>query len=431
MVLYRILISAYFGALRLAALFSPKARLWVQGRRDIMPYVRREMAGQRVLWFHCSSLGEFEQGRPLIEKVRALYPTKKLLLTFFSPSGYTLRKDYPLVDYVCYLPQDTPQAVEAFLAEVQPEMVIFVKYDYWYILLQALLRRQIPVYFVSAVIKKGHYLTRWYAASFRKILRQVTHFYVQDKFSKAQFEQMGITQVTVAGDTRVDRVVTLAQNAKKYPAIQDWVGQQPVFICGSTWPADEAIIVPFFETIIRSGWKIIIAPHEVNPKNIRRLAKKLPKNQAFFSALNLDEPSDSRLQGVDVLIVDTVGHLNALYQFGQIAYVGGGFETSGLHNTLEPAAFGLPLIYGPNFSKFMEAVAFAKNGGGFVVGAWNKKSITPVETCREEFEAAWENLQNPPLRGKASQAVRSYIAENRGATEQIVSELMPVSTKKR
>jgi len=393
MLLYRIIISAYFFIIRMAAFFSPKARLWVQGRKEIEPYLQQNRVEEGVIWFHCSSLGEFEQGRPLMEKMKKDFPEKKLLLTFFSPSGYEIRKNYEVADYICYLPEDKPRAIRAFLTQVKPKMVVFVKYDYWFLLLQALLERKIPVYFVSVIVKEGHFLTKWYAASFRKILGKVDHFFVQDDFSRKQFEKMGILQVTVAGDTRVDRVAKLAQKVKTYPKIEKWVQGHRILICGSTWENDEVIILLFFQKLIEKGWRIIIAPHDVGSRNVARLRKSISSPLIKMTDLLSDNEQVKDFNNTDIILVDTIGHLNSLYQFGTIAYIGGGFNKAGLHNTLEPATFGLPLIFGPNYSKFAEAKIFVKQEGAFSIGKWNgKKSTLSIEQCQGQFEQIFDKV---------------------------------------
>ena len=424
MLLYRIIISGYFFILKLAAFFSPKARLWVQGRKNIQPYLQQNMGKEEVIWFHCASLGEFEQGRPLMEKMRKDFPKIKILLTFFSPSGYEIRKKYDVVDYVCYLPEDKPKAINAFLTQVHPRMVVFVKYEYWFLLLQALITRGIPIYFVSATVKNGHYLTKWYAGSFRKILKKVNHFFVQDDFSRKQFVKMGIHQVTVAGDTRVDRVAELAQNVKDYPTIKDWAKNHQILICGSTWENDEDVILPYFKKIINNGWRIIIAPHDVSTNNIARLNQSLEIPFLKMTRLLPDNEPVINIDKFDIILVDTIGHLNSLYQFGVICYIGGGFNKTGIHNTLEPATFGLPLIFGPNYSKFMEAKAFVEQKGAYSIGQWNrKKSISSLEQCQQEFEQLMGELQSKKVASVASLVTKGYIQNHKGASENILQTL--------
>ncbi len=410
--------------LRMAAFFSPKARLWVQGRKDIQPYLQQNMGDDAVIWFHCASLGEFEQGRPLMEKMKEDFPEIKLLLTFFSPSGYEIRKDYEVADYVCYLPEDKPKAIREFLTQVHPKMVVFVKYDYWFLLLQALIKEKIPIYFVSAVVKNGHFLTKWYAAPFRKILRQVNHFFVQDEFSRKQLEQMGVMQVSVAGDTRVDRVAKLAQNVRVYPQIEKWAKGHRVLICGSTWENDEAIIVPSFEKWMQKGWRIIIAPHDVSRKNVARLRKNLPNSFLEMTKILTDNQQVIQYINKDIILVDTIGHLNSLYQFGTVCYIGGGFNKSGIHNTLEPATFGLPLVFGPNYMKFAEAKTFIKKEGAFSIGKWKgKKSMLPSEDCQKQFDEVMEAFQDEKIIKKAGKITKEYINNQVGATTEILKTL--------
>lgn len=372
-----------------------------------MPYLQKEMNREEVVWFHCASLGEFEQGRPLMEQMKVDYPKTKILLTFFSPSGYEIRKDYEGADYVCYLPMDRPKAIRQFLAQVNPKMVIFIKYEYWFLLLRSLHQGEIPVFFVSAIVKKGHFLTKAYSAPFRKILKKVKHFYVQDDFSRKQFHSMGIEQVTVVGDTRVDRVVTLAQKVKPFPLVKKWVKNHRVLICGSTWEKDEDLILMHLEKMVLSGWKVILAPHEVGQSNIRRLTKRISSD--YFMMSNLI--TDSQLVKGDylnknILIVDSIGQLNSLYQYGDVAYIGGGFTASGIHNTLEPATFGLPLLFGPNYKGFVEAVYFVNNNGAFVIDAHNKSRLMDkLEAQDWQIEARIVN--------------KNYIATHKGAAKKI------------
>ncbi|HHB78408.1 MAG TPA: hypothetical protein ENK85_04160, partial [Saprospiraceae bacterium] len=311
------------------------------------------------------------------------------------------------------------------LTQVDPKMVIFVKYDYWFILLKALLERRVPIYFVSAVVKKGHFLMKWYSGPFRKILRQVNHFFVQDEFSAKQFDAMGIRQVTVVGDTRVDRVASLAQNVPAFPIIQEWVKGHRVFICGSTWANDEEIIVPAFRQLLDENWKIIIAPHDVSPKNVSRLRKILPASHEVFSSLSIDNQSDrTKLAPANILVVDTIGQLNMLYQYGTLCYIGGGFNKSGIHNTLEPATFGLPLIFGPNYSKFAEARALVKEGGAYSIGLWQrKKQVLSLAECRDQLEEVLRKMKEKESLEKARKVTKSYIEKNQGATTKILEKI--------
>ncbi len=406
--LYHLAIRLYLWAIHLAALVYPKARKWVQGRRYQAAQLARLPADKPVVWIHCASLGEFEQGRPLIEAIRRRHPHLAILLTFFSPSGFELRKDFPLVDAVAYLPPDLPAAAASFVESVRPVLAIFVKYEFWRNHLAALQCRRIPTVLVSARFRKSQIFFRPWGGAFRQMLRGYHHIFVQDEASLRLLTSIGVHRVTVAGDTRVDRVRHLAATAEPVPLVEAFCAHaRHIFICGSTWPADEVRLAPLLGRL-PEGWRAIVAPHEVDAGHVQALLRRLP-----VPAVRYSEAADRPLEDFRVLVIDNVGMLARLYRYGRIAYVGGGFGR-GIHNTLEPMAFGLPVLFGPRYRGFAEAEYLVQTGGGC--------SIRSAAALRAAFaqlldEASWQ---------AASAAARRYIDTQAGATNRILHQLEPL-----
>ena len=336
-IIYNFGIYFYVVLLKFASLFNAKARLWVKGRRNLFRRLNQVFpVSQRVIWIHCASLGEFEQGRPLIEKIKAEKPDYFVLLTFFSPSGYEIRKNYPLADYVCYLPADTPNNATKFIETVKPNLVYFVKYEFWRNYLHFLHKKNIPVYLISAIFRENQIFFRWYGSFFKTLLHYFRHIYVQDQNSGELLQKKGITEVSVSGDTRFDRVYQIKNAAKTIPEIEKFKGQNSILIAGSSWEPDEEMIIRYYKEN-QGKIKLIIAPHEVHSFNISRIKNAFGKNCTLFSEMNIQE-----IENKDVILVDTIGHLSSLYQYGDIGFIGGGFG-KGLHNTLEAATFGLQI----------------------------------------------------------------------------------------
>lgn len=426
--LYDGVIFILTGLLHVAAFFHPKARKWVAGRRGWRVRIASGFVKKRqVLWVHVSSLGEFEQGRPVVEAFRARFPDWQVVLTFFSPSGYEVRKNYPLADWVCYLPADTRRNAQDFLDLIRPDVAIFVKYDFWANYLFELKKRRVPTLLVSALFRPGQPFFRWYGSLWRRMLGCFTHIFVQNEPSAALLQGIGFQAVTVAGDTRVDRVLALTAppptpspggrgatsretgNTTGTESQPPPGGQPPSLwgegmglIAGSTWPADEDILLPLLHDPAFAHLRWIIAPHEPSDKHLAQLLPRLSRPWARHSTWN----------GVptDVLVIDSIGLLNTLYRYGRVAYIGGGFG-KGIHNTLEPAAFGLPVIFGPKYEKFEEARQFVARGGAF-----------PVHNTAE-LAAVLQKLEDPELYQKASAAVTGYLEESRGATQRIMAFL--------
>ena len=400
---YNVFLLLYRAGIGIVSLWNSKAKLWVNGRKDIFQQITGKFVAidPPIIWFHCSSLGEFEQGRPVIDKLRSLYPDTKILLTFFSPSGYEIRKDYKGADWVFYLPLDSKKNAKQLFDIVNPTLVVFVKYDYWYYYLTECKKRDIPLLMISGIFRKGQPFFEWYGTFHRRMLNCFTHFFVQDKESLELLRSININNVTVAGDTRFDRVSEIAENFKLIEAIERFCGGSPVLVAGSTWPEDEKIIKS--ATANFSNLKIIIAPHEIHKEHIDQLRSLFPK-AVLYSQL---EPHSSQPIASNILIIDNIGMLSRLYHYGTITYIGGGFN-KGIHNTLEAAVYGKPVLFGPNYKKFKEAVGLIESGGGICV------------TSRDELSAILQNLiDNKNELEACSKKSSDFVKRNRGATGDI------------
>lgn len=401
---YDVSIRFYNLALKLAAIFSKKARLWGEGRKNWPTRLKKELEtirGKKLIWMHCASLGEFEQGRPLIEWLKEKRPDCKILLTFFSPSGYEIRKNYALTDVVFYLPLDTAVNARRFLQIAEPELAIFVKYEFWFHYLRQLEERQISHVLISAIFRKEQIFFKTYGGFFRSMLAGFDRLFVQDEASKALLKGIQTKEVYVAGDTRIDRVLAIAKQNRRFPLLDAFAGRRPLLIVGSSWPPDEAILVPFINQYLPEDWKVIIAPHQIKESGIKALEDSLAAPSIRYSQAEAQDLTSRR-----VLIIDNIGMLSALYAYGRLAYIGGGFG-AGIHNTLEPIAFGLPVIFGPKYKKFMEAVELVQKGGAFSI------------ENQQELSLVFENLRQEEAYARARSAARSYVERNQGATERI------------
>lgn len=408
--LYDLAIRLMMLMFRLGALFHPKARQWVAGRRHWRRHLREgfEKKG-KVVWVHAASLGEFEQGRPIIEAIREKCPGCQIVLTFFSPSGYEIRKNYPHADFIAYLPADTRGQARDFIERIRPDVAVFVKYEFWANYLFELRRRNIPTLLISALFRKQQPFFRWYGGLWRRMLNCFDHIYVQNRASAALLQDIGFARFTLAGDTRIDRVLQLAAEAKANPVVASFLsGERKGLIAGSTWPADEAVLLPLMRRPGLEALRWIIAPHEPSEKVLAGLLPALPRPFLRYSGVSAGEAA--HLSSADVLVIDNIGMLNTLYRYGWVAYIGGGFG-KGIHNTLEPAAFGLPVIFGPRYEKFEEARQFVARGGAFAVE--NSEGVARV----------LHHLMDPDNYRKASEAVKAYLEENRGATGIILDDL--------
>ena len=406
-VIYSFFVFFYGWVIRFAALFNHKANLWLKGRKGL--FARLEVALREVdriktplIWIHASSLGEFEQGRPIIEACRKSWPACKILLTFFSPSGYEIRKNYELADWVFYLPLDTPGNARRWVGLVKPDKAIFIKYDFWFNILGALQFENIPVYFVSVVFRPGQHFFQWYGGWFRRQLDAVTWFFAQNKVSAELLQSIGKHNVTVTGDTRFDRVFAISANRQPFPLVEQFAGGNKVIICGSTWKEDEALLLP----LIRStgpGVRFIIAPHDPSPARIRSILDSIAQPVIRYS-----EISEKKTGQAGILLIDSVGILAQLYQYATLAYVGGGFG-AGLHNIQEPVTFGVPVMFGPGYHKFKEAVDLIALGGVFCVNSPEDliSKTSALLSNQEEYQ-------------RVSRICIRYVNENRGATEKIM-----------
>ena len=388
--------------LHLAARFSPKARLIIEGRKDTPRRLGRLDVTRPVVWFHASSLGEFEQGRPLMEAVRRAHPEYQILLSFFSPSGYTVRQDYAGADVVVYLPSDRSSSVRRFLDLARPSKAIFIKYDFWPTMLYELRERGIPTYLISAIFRPDQLFFRPWGKWYLRLLTLFEHLYVQDEDSRQLLQRHGITAVSVAGDTRFDRVIEIASAAQEIPEAAALEGK--VLVAGSTWPEDEAILLPYFNRLSREH-KLIIAPHEIHEEHLQAIEAQLTRPSIRYSQLQAGARGE-----YDCLIIDCFGLLSSIYRYGRYAWVGGGFGKS-VHNTLEAAVYGIPVFFGPEVHKHREVRELIRRGLGFVLHS------------EEDFAALLQRFDDEAACREVAQQLELFFAEQRGATEQLLSEL--------
>lgn len=404
---YNLAIEAYSLAIKIVSPFNARARDWVAGRKNILQSVRASVRkGERRVWFHAASLGEFEQGRPVMESFRQANPDVKIVLTFFSPSGYNVRKNYQGADYVYYLPADTPKNAAAFVSAIAPEAAIFIKYEFWYNYLRVLSERQIPSVLISGIFRPQHHFFRWYGRFFRRMLRYFDHLFVQDVASASLLRGIGIENVTVSGDTRFDRVVAIVAKAEPVEVVSRFSNEERVLVAGSSWPGDEEIIARYRREN-PGRFRYIIAPHEVDRRNTDRIAGLFGAGSVRFT-----EYGRSSDRASDVLVLDTIGILSSVYRYSYICCIGGGFG-KGIHNILEAAAWGKPVLFGPNYQKFREANDLIALGGA--------KSFDSYE----QFEAVVNKWSDDEVScNEASVACSAYVSDNKGSTELIVAYLL-------
>lgn len=364
-ILYNAVIRLYVLLARVASWFGGKAALWVGGRKHVFEILEGRFRDKpRVAWFHCASLGEFEQGRPVMEELKTREPDLEILLTFFSPSGYEIRKDYPLARAVAYLPADTKRNARRFIDAVDPVGVYFVKYEFWYHYLRYLKKKGIPVFLISGIFRRRHFFFRWYGKWFRRMLNCFDHLYVQTEESAGLLRDHGITRCTVSGDTRFDRVVRIAGQAREIPAVRDFKAAGKLLVAGSTWPPDEKILARYDKSG-KAGYRMVIVPHETGYRHLSEIEKYFGPGTVRLSRLSGGEKNSA----FRVLLIDSVGILSSVYRYAEIAYVGGGFG-KGIHNILEPAVYGVPVIFGPSWQKFREAGELIRAGGAFDISGY-------------------------------------------------------------
>ncbi|MBD1394321.1 3-deoxy-D-manno-octulosonic acid transferase [Mucilaginibacter glaciei] len=395
LVLYNIGITIYYTLVYIASVYKNKAKMWISGRKN-----QQVNPLNSSIWFHFASLGEFEQGRPVLEAVKKQYPSQPIVVTFFSPSGYEVRKNTPLADAVYYLPLDRAANAQKFIATINPVMAIFTKYEYWYHYFNELHNRHVPLYIISGIFRPNQVFFKWYGGLHLKMLKLVTWFFVQDIDSKHLLHDVGVTSVTISGDTRFDRVWANAQLPKALPEIAKFKNGQKLFIAGSTWPADEQLLIPLIKQY--PEWKFIIAPHETSANHINGLFGMLNKRAIKYSEIGTAN------FGLNTLIIDNIGMLSSLYQYADVAYIGGGFGV-GIHNTLEAAAFGMPIIFGPNYGRFKEAKDLVGLNAAF--------SIADGE---ELLSTAASLMDDAQFREGCASIAKKYVEENTGATAAIL-----------
>lgn len=399
--MYSLVIYLMMLGFNIASLFNKKVRLLMRGHRNTWRILRRSVGDDHYVWFHAASLGEFEQGRPLMEYLRRTHPEKKILLTFFSPSGYEVRKNYEGADIVCYLPLDTPFNARKFVKLARPEAAYFIKYEFWRNYIDVLSHRNIPVYSVSSIFREGQIFFRWYGRNYARVLKRMTHLYVQNQHSVDLLRTIGVEHATVVGDTRMDRVIDIRQAAKPLPLVERFAGLYRVLVVGSSWQPDEDILIPYFNT--HSDLKLVLAPHVVSEEHLAQIEAKLKRPFVRYSAATPKNVAEA-----DCLIIDCYGLLSSIYRYATFAYVGGGFGV-GIHNVPEAAVYGVPVIIGPNNGKFREARELIENGG-----------------CREiRSEADFKQVADLFLSDKAAlaeagHAAGEYIRRNAGATALIM-----------
>ena len=405
--LYKIGIFLYSLLIRISSLFNEKAKLFVRGRKNWKKNLQSQIEKDaRYIWFHCASLGEFEQGRPVIEEIKKQFPEFKIVLTFFSPSGYEIRKNYGGVDIVSYLPIDSKANAQAFINIIKPEKAFFIKYEFWFYYISELKKQNIPLYIFSAKFRENQHffkntpLGNWYC----KMLFQFEHFFVQNETSAQLLKNIGLNNIFVSGDTRFDRVAAIVKGAKEIPVVEKFKGNAQLIIAGSTWKPDEELLAEFINQ--NKNIKFIIAPHEVSDANVNRIHQLLKKPSISFSKIN-----NTEIDNYQVLIIDSIGLLSSLYQYGNVAYIGGGFGI-GIHNILEAATFGMPIVFGPNFKKFKEAVDLTSNGGAF--------SITNFDELERTFNHL---ISDKKLLNKASGISKDYVEKNVGSTKFIIKKV--------
>ena len=390
------------------ALFSPKMKLFVNGRKEVFPTLQSKINdADKTIWFHAASLGEYEQGLPVIEKIKKQFPNHKIVVTFFSPSGFEVRKNNTVANVTVYLPLDTKSNAKKFIDLVHPEMVFFIKYEYWPNYLSELKKQNIKTYLISGVFREDQAFFKWYGGFYKSALQSFDYFFVQNEGSKKLLQKIGFTNVKVSGDTRFDRVVSILDRDNSLDFIEQFKNNIATIVIGSSWPKDENILVNYINSS-SDNVKFIIAPHNIKPEQILELKKTITKKTILFS-----EKGNQNLSDFQVFIIDTIGILTKIYCYADIAYVGGGFGNPGVHNILEPATFGIPIVIGPNYSHFAEAIALV-NLQGCV-------AITSQNELNETFNAL---LSDTVIRNEKGHICSTFVQMNKGATDVILNHIL-------
>lgn len=408
--LYNIVITLAQSLLPIIAMFVPKIKLFVEGRKVVMSIlIQKIKASDRTIWFHAASLGEYEQGLPVIEKIKEYYPSHKIIVSFFSPSGYEVRKNNTVADVTVYLPLDTRSNAAKFIKLVHPEMAFFIKYEFWPNYLNELNKQQIPTYLISGIFREKQLFFKWYGGFYRTALNAFTYFFVQNEKSKVLLQKLGKNNVTISGDTRFDRVGAILERDNSLAFIAHFVTNKTTVVAGSTWPKDEAVLANFINNT-QQELKFIIAPHNIKQDQIKELQQSLRKKTVLYSDFIAD-PSIN-LEEYDVLLIDTIGILTKIYSYADIAYVGGGFGNPGVHNILEPATFGIPIVIGPNYSHFAEATALVNLKGCSTIANASEFSTTMKRLIIDEAD-----------RSEKGHICSTFVTMNRGATAMIVNRV--------
>ena len=411
---YNLFLVLFQSGIYIALPFNAKAKKWLKGRRHIFESLKKAIpADEKIIWMHCASLGEFEQGRPVIEKLKAQGTRHKILLTFFSPSGYEVQKDYKGADWVFYLPIDGPGNAKKFLDIVHPSLVIFVKYEFWYYYLKKIKYREIPLLLISALFRKDMSFFKWYGGLHRKMLSRFDHLFVQDETSKKLIDDIGLADIcSISGDTRFDRVIEIAEKFEPIPAIEQFINNSKTIVAGSTWPEDEKVLQKVFASFNDHPLKLIIAPHEITEKHLKEI------NELFPNALMFSELSTSNLippqagQTSNLLIIDNIGMLARLYKYAWLTYVGGGLRSNGVHNVLEAAVYNKVVLFGPCYKKYNEAIGLVSAGGAFPFSNNSNNS----DSLKELIENLLTTESEYNYR---SEAAGNFVQSNRGATARI------------
>ena len=405
--LYNLLVAFAGFALKIIAVFSPKMKLFVNGRRNVFGEIANKIKpSDQTIWFHAASLGEYEQGLPVIEKIKERFPNHKIVLTFFSPSGFEVRKNNAVADLTVYLPLDSKSNAEKFIKLVHPDLVFFIKYEYWPNYLNALKKANIKTYLISGIFRENQMFFKWYGGFYRKALDAFNHFFVQNSKSKELLSKLGKANVMISGDTRFDRVAAILEKENSLGFISEFKNNTLTIVIGSSWPKDENLLVNYINSTNHKV-KFIIAPHNIKSEQISELQKSISKKTVLFS-----EKEGKNLSEFDVFIIDTIGILTKIYSYADIAYVGGGFGNPGVHNILEPATFGVPIVIGPNFSHFAEAIALVNMEGCISI------------SNQSELDEAFDNLiQNEDEREEKGHICSTFVQMNKNATEIILKQI--------
>lgn len=406
LLLYNIFLKLYPLGIRLASIWNEKASLWIKGRKKF-PVIENTDTKKETIWMHCASLGEFEQGRPLIEKVRKEYPLYKIVITFFSPSGYEIEKNFKGADHIFYLPSDSASNAKKFIALINPKLVLWIKYEYWHYYLHELKKRNIPTLLISGYFRRDQPFFKWYGNFWREMLQCFSHYFLQNEDSKILLETLDIKNISVSGDTRFDRVMAIVENFEEVPLIKEFCGNNKVVVAGSTWEDDEAELIHYVRA--NTDVKFIIAPHEVDKENIRDVKKHFANSVLYSEWItNKGQYANGNTQS-NCLIIDSIGILSRLYSYADVTYVGGGFGYTGLHNILEAAVYGKPVIFGPEIDKNVEAQELMDCDAGII-----------IENALELEKVLNELLRNEEELKRRSEAAKNYVYSNVGATKKVM-----------